>query len=717
MLARRPAIVSATVAGLVWICAPLLSATLPFSAPSAPSVAGVSSAAFVASVSFAAQKPAPSAAGMAAADQFAVRDVSDIQISPDGTTIVFSVATSDVGGNTTTSRLMKIPAAGGMPTELAGVPAGASMVRWSPDSSRLAFVAAADERLAIWTYDLSSATLTRVCDYDRTNRFVSKAGNGLAWSPDGKQLAFAGTLEPAPQTADPLVVSRLQYKTRTAFSDDRWTQIYLVSAGAGAAPRQLTRGQTDHHSLNWTVATEIVFLKNPEADPDAVHNYDIFALDVATGRERRLTATPGVETEPRVSPDGRWIAYTATTRATTTIDSVAEDAHVWVLPFGGGDARELNRALDRRSLSPEWAPDSRAILYLAADHGKTVLYRVPLAGGAPTALIDRKAQAGPYSVARDGLIAVGITDPSSPREVFKLRPDAQAEPLTWLNAEGVKHWKLSKPESVTFRSVDGLDIEGWYYPALIKTEGTAGNEAANGRARATTPMILSIHGGPHGMYGYGFNAAFQISAARGYATLAINPRGSSGYGQAFADGCVRNWGGGDYKDLMAGVDHVLKTKPEIDPERLGVMGGSYGGFMTNWVVTQTPRFKAAVSSASVSNLVSFYATSLYQDLVHAEFDGFPWDGNFALLWQWSPLAHVKNARTPTLFVHGEQDHDVHITQAEEMFTALRRQGVEAVLVRYPREGHGLREPKHILDRTERTLDWFDRFLMRRGSSQ
>jgi dipeptidyl aminopeptidase/acylaminoacyl peptidase len=213
------------------------------------------------------------------------------------------------------------------------------------------------------------------------------------------------------------------------------------------------------------------------------------------------------------------------------------------------------------------------------------------------------------------------------------------------------------------------------------------------------------------MYGYGFNAAFQINASRGYATLALNPRGSAGYGQAFSDGTLLSWGGGDYKDLMAGVDYVLKLKPEIDPQRLGVMGGSYGGFMTNWVITQTTRFKAAVSMASVSNMVSFYATSLYQDLVHAEFDGFPWENdNFTLLWKWSPLAHVKQVTTPTLFIHGEQDNDVHITEAEQMYTAMRRRGIDATLARYPREGHGFREPGHNLDRTERTLAWFDLYL-------
>jgi dipeptidyl aminopeptidase/acylaminoacyl peptidase len=189
----------------------------------------------------------------------------------------------------------------------------------------------------------------------------------------------------------------------------------------------------------------------------------------------------------------------------------------------------------------------------------------------------------------------------------------------------------------------------------------------------------------------------------------LNPRGSSGYGQKFSDGTLNEWGGGDYRDLMAGVDEALKRYPWIDPNRLGVTGGSYGGFMTNWIITQTPRFKAAVSAASVSNLISFYSTSVYQDLIHAEFGGFPWD-NYDLLWQWSPLRYAKQAQTPTMFLHGESDNDVHITQAEEMYMALKRRGVETVLVRYPREGHGLREPRHRVDALERTLAWFDRFL-------
>jgi len=215
------------------------------------------------------------------------------------------------------------------------------------------------------------------------------------------------------------------------------------------------------------------------------------------------------------------------------------------------------------------------------------------------------------------------------------------------------------------------------------------------------------------MHGVAFsrNLRSHILAAAGYAVLSLNPRGSSGYGQKFSDGCVNDWGGGDYKDLMAGVDHVLARYPWLDRERLGVLGSSYGGYMTNWAITQTHRFRGAVSSASLSNLISFYATSLYNDLVHAEFNGFPWaQGNYERLWERSPIKHVAGVRTPTLFIHGERDHDVHISDAEQMYTALRRRGVTAELARYPREGHGFTEAAHKNDTMERTVRWLDRFV-------
>ncbi len=508
----------------------------------------------------------------------------------------------------------------------------------------------------------------------------------------GTQIAFAGTLEPAPPPQDPRVIDRILYKTRTSLSDNRRSHIYTVPAGGGV-PRVITNGSYDEHSIDWGVNGEIVFLSDRGPNPDALLNYDIYAVNPAGGALRQITKTPGVEMTPHVSPDGRWIAYTATTRPITTIDSVAEDAHVWVIPIAGGQGRELNRALDRRSGAPDWMPDSHAVIYTFGDHGKTLLGRTTL-DGASSALVDRAAQVSSPSIARDGTLVFAMTDPTAPREVFRLR-GGNLEQVTSTNSKFLSCLRLSRPETLRFLSFDGTEVEGWLYPSLELSEHV--------------PLILSIHGGPHGMHGYAFNPRLQFYAARGFATLALNPRGSSGYGQKFADGCVNNWGGGDYRDLMAGVDFALKTHPLLDAKRMAVTGGSYGGFMTNWVVTQTNRFKAAVAVASLSNLVSFYATSLYQDLIHAEFGGFPWDDDhFALLWKWSPLAHIRNATTPTLLLHGENDNDVHITQAEEMYTALRMRGVEAEMVRYPREGHGFREPRHQIDAARRTIEWIER---------
>ena len=649
----------------------------------------------VGSVSTLAQSPRP----MTETDQFAVTTLREVAVSPNGKTALFTAMETNLDQKRSTTRLWRVASDGGKPVEVNGAPTGASSIRWSPDGTRVAFFAAPDGRLGLYVLQLATRQLTRVCDYDRSNAFISKSGNALAWAPDGRRLAFAGTTESKPEPGDPIVITRLQYKSRTDLSDNRRSHIHIVSV-AGGAPKPITTGDYDEHSIDWGGdGTEIVFLSNRQADPDATHNYDIYAVNASSGVVRQITDTPGVEMDPHVSPDGRLIAYTATTRPLTTIDSVAEDAHLWVTPTTGGDARELNHAQDRRASGPMWMPGGHDVLYSVRDRGRTTLHQVAASGGDPVTVLERDAQIGPYPVGESGTIVFGMTNPSMPRELFGLTTDsAEPERLSHLNDETLAAWQLVEPETVEFESVDGTPVQGWLYPAL-------GSEPSD-----PTPMILSIHGGPHGMYGYSFNAGFQINAARGYATLAINPRGSSGYGQTFADGCVNNWGGGDYQDLMAGVDHVLATHPTIDADRLGVMGGSYGGFMTNWVITQTDRFKAAVSSASVSNLISFYATSLYQDLVHAEFSGFPWDGNFELLWKWSPLAHVKNVTTPTLFVHGERDNDVHITQAEEMYTALRRRGVTATLVRYPREGHGLRELGHRLDRTRRTLEWMDEFV-------
>jgi dipeptidyl aminopeptidase/acylaminoacyl peptidase len=695
-----------------------------------------------------------------------VANVNDAQISPNGQWVVYTVSRvagddmistlwlAGVGGDwsaisnralSTTSqnaRLPALPYVNAMPSPLLDGNWNASNPRWSPDSSKIAFLSDHNSERGLWVVTLENRESHFIAAIQNTNFFITYAGEPLAWAPDSKEIAYISATEELAEPLDsltthddPRVIDRIQYKSRTSFSDRRRTHVWLTAVGK-PEPRQLTSGPYYDHAITFSAnGDEIAFLSNHEADPDANNNSDIFAVDLH-GETRQITQTKGCEYEPTWSPDGKWLAYTATRRDVTTIDSVAEDTHAWVTSASGSNSKELAGAQDRRARNPRWTRDGNSVLFLAGDRGSTTIYRVDIsnrhleafmlpvdaAGNIHGVFMEYKQpsldsdgpfgafQISSFSIAQRPIstgatsgendyppIAFTLSAEITPVEVYVaagkslgiVRPSAHNEP--------VHSMYLIPSARINFKSFDGTPIQGW----LIKPIGW--------RSDRKYPLILSIHGGPHGMSGYAFNPTFQVYAARGYAVLYLNPRGSSGYGQKFSDGTLNEWGGGDYKDLMAGVDEALRKYSWIDQNRLGVTGGSYGGFMTNWIITQTPRFKAAVSAASLSNLISFYSTSLYQDLIHAEFGGFPWD-NYDLLWQWSPLRYVKQAQTPTLFIHGEQDNDVHITQAEEMYTALKRRGVETVLVRYPREGHGLREPKHRVDALERTLAWFDRYL-------
>ncbi len=704
---------------------------------------------------------------MAPADILRIANVGDAQISPNGDWVVYTVSTTE--GDQTVSTLWLVRAGERLsnvqPTsrqpeqrrnwDLPRIPVrpllpqgwNATNPRWSPDGKNIAFLSTHDGQHGIWVSGPERRIPRFVTAVRETNFFITYAGESLAWSPDSKMIAYVSaseetdrdSLDGSSRNDDPRVIDRIQYKSRTSFSDCLRTHVWLTDVDQ-PQPRQLTSGPFYDHALSFSPGgDEIAFISNHETDPDASNNSDIFATNLQ-GQVRQITQTAGCEYEPAWSPDGKRIAYTATKRPVTTIDSVAEDTHVWVMSASGDDRRELTTSQDRRARSPRWRSDSRALYFSAGDRGQTLIYEADVDQGKVRPVfgatdqirssevnsqlrgsldstspitVDQRLQVSSFSISNQldngefvsgpnripfqlTTIAAVISDPSHPGELWIGRGNVLAR--AGAHNDGFRRsFGLVEPEEFRFKSFDGTEVQAW----LMKPVGW--------REDRKYPMILSVHGGPHGMYGYAFNPTFQVYAARGYAVLYLNPRGSSGYGQKFSDGTINEWGGGDYRDLMAGVDEALRRYSWIDAGRLGVTGGSYGGFMTNWIITQTPRFKAAVSAASVSNLVSFYSTSLYQDLIHAEFGGFPWD-NYDLLWQWSPLRYVRQAQTPTLFIHGEQDNDVHITQAEEMYMALRRRGVETVLVRYPREGHGLREPKHRVDALERTLAWFDRFL-------
>jgi dipeptidyl aminopeptidase/acylaminoacyl peptidase len=712
--------------------------------------------------------------GLLPTDLAAIKEVSDAQISPDGSRVVYVVGEVAPDRSRTISRLWIVPTAGGAPKLLtkgdaseAFSPSGnESGPRWSPDGKWIAFYSSRDKKDGLWIVSADGGEPKLATYVVRTNFFLNKAGESFSWSPDSKQIAFLSSPEVLSQSAptenttalqqagipaqvlrplsreeieklpvevremifraqgqamgvrptspvesalsalpeDPRVITRLQYKSRTAFSDNLQSHIFTVDL-ATKQLRQITTGLYYEHSINWSPkGDEIVFVSNHEPDPDRVNNSDLFTVNVNNFAIRQLTKTKGCEWQPVFSPDGSEIAYLATKREVTTIDSVAEDSHAYVVSAQGTNAIELAQGLDMRVSTVKWWRDGRRVVTAAANKGYTVLFLMDKSKA--DVLLERAigidSQVTSFSISSKPEIVYTANEVSHPPEVYiqRVEPMSQARLLSKTNDSFRATLNFSPMNEFRFKN-DGFEAESWLIAPFNLDE------------HKKYPVILSIHGGPHGMHGYSFNANAQALAAQGYAVLLINPRGSSGYGQKFADGCINDWGGGDYRDLMKGVDVALEKFPFLDKDRMGVMGGSYGGYMTNWIVTQTDRFKAAVTSASLSNLISFYSTSLYQDLIHAEFSGpagnMPWD-NFDLLWERSPLKHIKKAKTPLLLLHGEQDNDVHITQAEEMYTALRMRGVDSVLVRYPREGHGFREPRHREDSLARTIQWFDRYL-------
>ena len=543
-----------------------------------------------------------------------------------------------------------------------------------------------------------------------------RAQRNYVWSPDGSEIAYISAMvdsadpdESGPDEGEdagsdepewtPVVTERLLFKSRTALSSDLRSHILVIPVNGGE-PRQLTDGDFDEHSIDWSPdGREIVFVSDRSADPDDIHGNDLWTVNVADGTIRRLTETAGPEFSPQYSPDAQWIAYLGADRPENTRDSPMETDHLKLIPSDGGPVRNLTLPLDRRLVDFAWSGDSDYLFFTAHDEGSIALYRVDVEDGSIHPIVTGEMRIAGFAVS-----------PTRDRIVYRNETAERGLELHLVNFDGSWHRQVTQaqdpfmanvPVAVSdtfwFESFDGTPVQGWLTrPVPFDPD-------------ARYPALLSIHGGPHSNTGYMiYNWPSQAMAERGYAVVQINPRGSTGYGQEFADGTLRDWGGGDYEDLMAGMDAVLARNAWVDPERLGVLGYSYGGYMTNWVITQTDRFKAALAGGSLSNLISFYGTSIYHLLVETEFPGETWE-NYELLWDRSPLKHVANVTTPTLFVHGDADHDVPIEQAEEMYVALRKLGVEAQLVRYPEIGHMLGREAYF-DLLERSPDWFDRLL-------
>jgi len=641
--------------------------------------------------------------GLSAEDLHDLKSVGDVQIAPSGSSILYSV-TSRLEMGRPSSRVWIYDLQDGTTSQLLEGPG--SNARWSPDGSMIAYVGQLRGQRGLIVLAADGSDARFLAEVVGTNHPLPSSGERLSWSPDGSAIAFVSTT-PGPESedasGDPVVITRYLYKPTaseglTRFNDNRRSHIFVVELASGDV-RQLTDGVYYEHSVDWSPdGREILFVSNREPDPDRFFNYDIFAVRVSDGQIRRLTQTENAEYRPRWSPAGDMIAYQGTRRGLTSSETTMEDTHVWVMNADGSNRRELGGTIDNRQGAPKWSADGRSVYFTVQERGSVGLHRVDVERGTHAVVVGEPGGVGAWSLGERGSIAFAFQTATDMAQLF-CQDNRGTRQLTDLNRELLEQRFVGAMESLEFVSFDGQEVEAFFtYPRGLG-DGT------------THPMITMIKGGPHGQRGPRFDHKAQVYAAQGWAVLTVNYRGSTGYGQAFADAIFGDQNGGEAKDVIYGVQAAVRRFDWIDEERLGIEGGSYGGQLTNWIITQTDMFAAAIPIASISNLISFNYMAYYHDYLAVEFGAYPHQDNLMdLLWDRSPLKHVAKVNTPTMLVHGENDNDVPIAEAEQYYIALHDVDVPAVMVRYPREGHGVRETGHVVDLIDRSVAWYRRWF-------
>jgi dipeptidyl aminopeptidase/acylaminoacyl peptidase len=654
----------------------------------------------------------------ALADYYALESVGSPAIAPDGSRIVYVHSRIIEDENRSHSEIWMVAADGrSAPARLTTPAFNASNPRWSPDGTLLAFSSPRPEG-SLWFLHM---------DQPAGEAFQIEGAEGSpVFSPDNRWIAFTKPTPPPPgdpktyrsefeRTIDERFEGRMydwmnyRFDRRGYLPDPRDPQatppreVYVVPREGGAA-RQLTHLGVDAQGIAWSPdSRSLAFTGDAhQRDEYSYERADLWVVDLE-GNTRRLTDDGYDYGSPAWSPDGRRIAV----RGSAGLDMVIASGQshgspidLYVIPAAGGSPRNITADWDFMAGSPEWSDGDR-IYFSTGIGGNTHLFRASPDRGSVEQLTRGDRQLRGISFTADfERIAYQATDPTHPGQIFTAAVNgADERQLTHGNAELLANLRLSEAERIRFPSADGTEIEGWIMRP-IGFDPDAGSY----------PMVLTIHGGPHGAYGNSFSLHNQLLAAQGYFVLFTNPRGSTGYGENFKWAIWGGWGVLDYQDIMAGVDYALQHYP-IDAERMGVTGGSYGGFMTNWIIGHTQRFAAAVARASISNWMSDYGTADIPRTKESEFFGTPWEKDSRdLMIELSPLTHAGNATTPTLFLHGELDHRVPISEAEQMYVALKKRRVPAMFIRYPDSYHGGWTHWRNVHSWHYEFEWWRRYL-------
>jgi dipeptidyl aminopeptidase/acylaminoacyl peptidase len=656
--------------------------------------------------------------------------IADPQIAPDGSTIAFVRVTVNEKENRYETSLFTVGTSGAEAPRPLTSNVRDTIPRWSPDGRRIAFVRSIEkdgkpQPGQVYLLDMNGGEA-----YPLTQD--TKGVTSIEWSPDGKTVAFTAPVagdehdkrndKEKDAKSDVQVITRAVYRANgnpTYVDAGRHTHIFTVAATNGAdkpQTKQVTDGEYDEREIEWAPdGSKIYFISTrvPESYYEA-NDSDLYSVPASGGTITKVASIEGTISAPRVSPDGHRIAFVGTPHGDPVRSYNQPD--VFVVEAAPGSApRNLTEAYDfdiaggiggdqapprgQSGNSIVWSKDAASLIVVSAEHGSADLRRLTIATGKLDPLTDGQHAVAAFTATPDGSrIAAAISTQTNVGDLFMI--DAKPRQITKVNQELFSDIQQSEPEELWYKSFDGRNIQGW----ILKPP--------NFDSGKKYPLILEIHGGPHAAYGNAYTHEFQWIAAKGYVVLFTNPRGSTSYGQEFGNIIQYHYPGDDYKDLMAGVDELLK-RGYIDVNRMGVTGGSGGGLLTNWTITQTQRFKAAVAQRDIADWYGFWFTADFWLAKPTWFRKAPWEDpqDFAAR---SPITHVANVTTPTMYVLGDQDYRTPPADGGEMmFRALKYRKIPTVMVRFPRENHELSrsgEPKHRVERLQHIVGWMDQWL-------
>jgi dipeptidyl aminopeptidase/acylaminoacyl peptidase len=654
--------------------------------------------------------------GVRPEDHYLLRQVGDPQISPDGKQVAYVQTWPDKDADETRMAVFIAPLDGSSPARRFTQGNKDHTPRWSPDGRYLAFVSDRGEKNQLFLAPVDGGE----------SRQVTKAKFGVsnpAWSPDGKRVAYMArtgdykeTKERSPvEKAAPRVIRDLRYKLDgIGFFDSRRTHIFVTHIESGKE-EQITDGDWYDDQPAWSPdGKRIAFASDREADRHQRQwRSDVWVVPAKGGRSRKVTRSLGAAVSPAFSPDGRHIAFVGHEHGEA---GGAKNIHLMVVPADGGEPRSVSASVDRPVLgwpptggrTFEWTRDGKALLFIAGDRGRLTIYRAGVQNGSVSKVLDGERQIEGFATSLDGKrLAFSAVWLTQPWELYatSLNGRARETNLSHANDDLLKKVEPGTLERAEYKAPDGLPIEAF---VLFPPDY---------RRKKPCPLAINVHGGPHSFHpGSRAWAEMQSLAGAGYVVLLPNPRGSTTYGESFSEAVVRDWGGRDYEDILAGVDHLV-AQGVADPDRLYIGGYSYGGFMSTWAIGHTDRFRATVIGAPVSNQVSMFGTGDIPLFDMHEIGGTPLEAPDEYRAR-SPVSYLSNVKTPALLLHHEGDLRCPIGQSEEIFHALKVLGKEVEFVRYPGGFHtyNTHAPSQIIDHARRIISWYDSHAPRRAKS-